>query len=112
MFGRTFKISSVLAIAVVLWAVYLKNEDSNLLKITSISDSLLRIENKNLVGDGASKPKVAVGYGACYDIFANAVPLLKFDEMEGEPEHFDDVSTFAELIKSFAYYFRHGAAAE
>ncbi|CAB0032359.1 unnamed protein product [Trichogramma brassicae] len=34
------------------------------------------------------------------------------EEDVGEPQHFNELNTKDELLKSFAYYFRHGAAAE
>ncbi|XP_014206884.1 ADP-dependent glucokinase [Copidosoma floridanum] len=58
------------------------------------------------------RPKVAVGYGICTDVYVKAESLLEYTDEMGQPQHFDEITTKEELLKSFAYYFRHGAAAE
>lgn len=95
----------MLVAALIAWL--LRPQESTLLRV---AQELKALEN---VEDAPAKvPSVAVGYGACYDIFAEATPLLPYDASYGEPEHFDTITTLSELHKSFAYYFRHGAAAE
>ncbi|XP_046383849.1 ADP-dependent glucokinase [Ischnura elegans] len=58
------------------------------------------------------KPKVAIGYGACKDLFVDGKNLLLFSSAANEPEHIDDINNRDELLKTYAYFFRHGAAAE
>ena len=56
--------------------------------------------------------RVAVGYGACVDIFVNAKDLLGKHEPPKYPGHSNDIQTREELLETFAYFFSHGAAAE
>ena len=56
--------------------------------------------------------RVAVGYGACMDIYVNARDLLGHLEPPKYPTHFSQIRTKTELLKTFAYFFSHGAAAE
>lgn len=73
---------------------------------------MLILEAENTVGERNLQPKVALGYGACHDLFVNATALLDFRLLRGDPEHYNEISTKDEFIKSFAYFFKHGAAAE
>lgn len=75
----------------------------------AVRHGLERLETKHQI---SMRPKVAIGYGACTDVFVEAKYLLSYSDDMGQPKHFDEIKTEAELLKSFAYYFRHGAAAE
>lgn len=81
-------------------------------RLRSVLNGLLELEQNNNVATGVDKPRVAVGYGACHDIFVNAKDLLKDDVLKGPPKHFDEIKNNDQFFKSFAYYFKHGAAAE
>lgn len=109
----TLKCGSFISLVALLVALYFGNDEfiSND-RLENISHRLLKIESKNAVGLGELAPRVAVGYGACHDIFTNATTFLDFDRFDGAPQHFDDISSESEFLKSFAYYFQHGAAAE
>ncbi|RVE42796.1 hypothetical protein evm_012553 [Chilo suppressalis] len=72
----------------------------------------VKFESENKVSIGNLQPRVALGYGACHDLFVNATKLLDFNELKGSPEHFNEISNKDEFLKSFAYFFKHGAAAE
>lgn len=60
------------------------------------------------------KPRVAIGYGACVDLFVEAAELLDGLKIQppDRPGHFDEVEDVAQLGQMFAYFFRYGAAAE
>lgn len=79
---------------------------------SSVLNGLLELEAKNFVASGPLQPRVAVGYGACHDVFVEAKDLLKDSVLSGAPEHFDEIKNDIQLLKSFAYYYKHGAAAE
>lgn len=96
-----------LLVALVAWKY--RPQPSELLRISIISAGLTALETSDLEG---GRPRVAVAYGACYDLFAEALPLLDYNALDGEPAHFDTITSMSELLKSFAYYFQHGAAAE
>ncbi|EZA53561.1 hypothetical protein DMN91_005991 [Ooceraea biroi] len=97
-------------ILIVLAAIYYRNTENILhQRLLTLLHGLERLENKHVI---TSRPKVAVGYGVCTDVFIDAKYLLKYSDEIDRPEHFDEINTELELLKSFAYYFRHGAAAE
>ena len=107
---RGLKFGSFLTVIIVLIAIYYRNYDNGLQKrLVAVLHGLERLENRYGVTD---IPKVAIGYGICTDVFVNAKDLLKHSPNVGNPQHFDEINTDLELLKSFAYYFQHGAAAE
>ena len=55
---------------------------------------------------------VAVGYGACLDIFVDASDLIRQEEPPQVPRHASQLKTKKDLLETFAYFFNHGAAAE
>lgn len=99
-----------LSLLAVLFAWKYRPQPNELLRISIISEKLSALEASYVSED--RRPRVAVAYGACYDLFAEALPLLDYNALDGEPEHFDTITSMSELLKSFAYYFQHGAAAE
>ncbi|OXU26069.1 hypothetical protein TSAR_002650 [Trichomalopsis sarcophagae] len=104
------KLGTFFTVLAVLLAVYYRNSNDVLQrKLHSVLQALERLENKHTV---SPRPRVAIGYGICTDVYIEAGNLLEYSEEIGQPQHFDEISTKEELLKSFAYYFRHGAAAE
>lgn len=100
---------TVCSLLVIFLAIYLRQTENDLQrKLNEVLSGLIAVEKQHV----PEKPKVAVGYGACHDLLISATDFLDYDESIGAPEHFDDVNSIDELKKSFAYYFRHGAAAE
>lgn len=118
MYSVAIKSSLLISLVAVLISFYLNNvselikHDANISRQTSVLTGLLELEENNFVATGALKPRVAVGYGACHDVFVSAKELLKNEVLNGSPEHFDEIKNDFQLFKSFAYYFKHGAAAE
>lgn len=108
--ARGLKFGSALTILIVLVAIYYRNTEDILQKrLLALLHGLEKLENKYVV---TSRPRVAIGYGVCTDVYIDAKHLLEYTDEVGRPEHFDEINTELELLKSFAYYFRHGAAAE
>ena len=107
------KSGSVFSIIVLLLAYVYKRQNDEALKqhLENILSGLLRAEQKVTLPE---QPKVAVGFGACQDIFSNAVEVLdKLGAVAPEnPKHFNQISSKQDLEKGFAYFFKHGAAAE
>uniref|UniRef100_A0A1B6CF50 Carbohydrate kinase PfkB domain-containing protein n=2 Tax=Clastoptera arizonana TaxID=38151 RepID=A0A1B6CF50_9HEMI len=102
-------IGTVCSIFVILLSCYYKHPEEELnIRLSTVLQGLIDIENQFL----SYTPKIAVGYGACLDLFIDGKDILLYDETIGEPEHCDEISSIVELKKSYAYYFRHGAAAE
>lgn len=104
------KLGTFFTLMIVLLAVYYRNTNDVLQKrLHSVLKALENLEKKHKVNPN---PRVAVGYGICTDVYIEAGNLLEYTDQMGEPEHFDEITTKEELLKSFANYFRHGAAAE
>ncbi|CAD7005692.1 unnamed protein product [Ceratitis capitata] len=82
--------------------------------MTSILTGLLAIESS--LKRPLQPPKVAVGYGACTDLLIHATDFLNYTEelVKGVGPEFtvDEVNDRQELLQTFAYYFKNGAAAE
>ncbi|XP_038212402.1 ADP-dependent glucokinase [Zerene cesonia] len=112
MAGTPIKLGSILSFCIVLYAVYYRKNDIGDVRLSPVKEHLLFLEKENSVGVGKNQPKVALGYGACHDLFVNATALLDYRDLKGPPEHFNEITTKQEFLKSFAYFFKHGAAAE
>ena len=107
---RRVKYGTFFTIVAILLAVYYRNSSDVLQrKLHSVLQALQDLEDRHTV---SPRPRVAIGYGICTDVYIEASNLLEYSEEIGQPEHFDEISNKEELLKSFAYYFRHGAAAE
>lgn len=112
MAGVPVKLGSILSFCVVLYAVYFRKNDVGDIRLSPVKDHLLYLESENKVAAGTRQPRVALGYGACHDLFVNATSLLNYKDLTGAPEHFNEISSNEEFLKSFTYFFKHGAAAE
>lgn len=112
------KSSLLVSLVAILISFYVNNltslfrSDISSSRQTSVLNGLLELEETNFIATDAEKPRVAVGYGACHDVFVNAKELLEDDILKGAPQHFNEIKNNHQLLKSFAYYFKHGAAAE
>ncbi|KAJ1522971.1 hypothetical protein ONE63_002108 [Megalurothrips usitatus] len=104
---KVLQIGCILSILVVLVAIWLRPGADREIDagLRSILRGLIDVETPNR----ARKPKVAVGYGACMDVFTNAKDVLEFKESETQP---DTITNDVELMQAYTYFFRHGAAAE
>lgn len=112
MASAPIKLGSLLSFCIVLYAVYYRKNDFSDSRLYPVKERLLFLESENLVGVGKLQPRVALGYGACHDLFVNATALLDYRELKGAPKHYNEISNKDEFLKSFAYFFKHGAAAE
>lgn len=105
--------SSVTAILIALTIYYYRegSEDGND-PVLSVLDGLLRAE-KSFPARSDSK-RVAVGFGACVDVFTEAIPLVDALNLTApeEPRHYDVVDSGGHLAEVLAYFFKYGAAAE
>ena len=62
----------------------------------------------------APETRIAVGFGACQDIYTDAMRVLDGigASTPDKPEHVSEIHTREDLEKIFTYFFEHGAAAE
>ncbi len=116
------KVGLVAALAVALVAIYYRSvgDKEYLMKaqMETVLKSLINQEKtvkiKAAAGqEQAAGPRIAVGYGACDDLFVDARDM--FDsaaDVPDSPAHFNEIATEQQLRRMFAYFFQHGAAAE
>lgn len=106
---------TTLTIFVALFAIILEGFKSakELQRITNILTHLISLEgNKNI--DVSQKPKIAVGYGSCFDLYIQATKFLNYTEKisHADFEYDGNFNTMDNLLQNFKYYFLRGAAAE
>ncbi|GFU20327.1 ADP-dependent glucokinase [Nephila pilipes] len=112
MMGIALKVSigTVISIAIIVLAYmfnkYKLDYNSNILQETL--NGLLREENSAKV---SLETKIAIGFGSCQDIVVQSNQVI-FDRPPNYPEHFFSITNKEEFLKVFAYFYRHGAAAE
>lgn len=109
--------------------VYLESRDLN--KLVTILTGLVALEkihNNNTNNILIDKPKIAIGFGSCSDVYVRAVTFLNYTDliddqqktindgggggMKTDEFHVDDITNEQELLQSFGHYFRMGAASE
>lgn len=108
---RCGKISSafLLSVLVVFLAFYYGyHQEKNLVRLEETLNGLLRAEQKAVVNPNT---RVAIGFGACQDVIVQSRQVLS-DPAPEDPEHFFTIASREELLRVFAYFYRHGAAAE
>ncbi|KAI0215573.1 putative ADP-dependent glucokinase [Lamellibrachia satsuma] len=107
------KTGTFVSFLIILAAYFYKRQTGDVLRnrLNNVLHGLLRAESQVELG---FEPKVAVGFGACLDVIGDAVEVL--DKLGARspdfPEHFNELESLEDLEKVFAYFFRHGAAAE
>ncbi|XP_041351431.1 ADP-dependent glucokinase-like [Gigantopelta aegis] len=113
MVSQGFKAAGSIVSVLIIVAAYLYNKRCDELlqeRVHKVLSGLLRAENKIPL----PKTRVAIGFGACYDVFGNAIEI--FNKLNitppKEPKHFNTVGNIKELAQLLAYFFQYGAAAE
>ncbi|XP_058835497.1 ADP-dependent glucokinase [Topomyia yanbarensis] len=104
-------VSVFTALFAIIYQAYLASND--LRQLTVILQSMKNLEQAFPV----NKPRVAIGYGSCSDLYVRAVDFLNFTSSLEKSLHqttlnVNDITTEDEFLQSFAYYFQRGAAAE
>jgi len=101
------------ALFAILYQGYLSSKD--LQRLTTILTSLMFLENKININ---TIPRIAIGYGSCNDVYVHATKFFNYSDLinikQQEAVNNDNkvITNQQELLNSFAYYFRRGAAAE
>lgn len=110
----------------IIFQAYLASND--LQRLTTILTNLVWLENYNKTYPTSSvplinQPKIAVGYGSCSDLYVDS-SFLNFTEFllkndpnnnntnDDDDDDDEEITDEQQLLKSFAHYFQHGAAAE
>lgn len=99
----------------IIWQAFISLQTLN--KTTTLLTGLLAIEGGLKRSALQAAPRIAVGYGACTDLQINATEFLNMYYKQlmpsVSPDHAaNDVHNENELLQSFVYYFKNGAAAE
>ncbi|KAH9380610.1 hypothetical protein HPB48_020023 [Haemaphysalis longicornis] len=107
----TVSVSTLLSALVIFYAIYYKKQTDDVLRerLQLILDGLLEAERQVSV---APKTRIAIGFGSCQDLIVQSSELFAHIEPPSDPKHIDVIDTERDLQSVFAYYFRHGAAAE
>lgn len=99
------------ALGALLLAFYYRSNQEDLLhrRLKIVLSGLLTSNHRKEI----HHPRIAVGYGSCKDLVFDAHKVLKGDYMNHNcEEDVASINTHDELLNSFGYYFKHGAAAE
>jgi len=112
MLDNAGKVGSLLAVVLGVLFLWSRPPAENLLssgQLDTVIESMLQYEaNRPL----EVPPRVAVGYGACRDLFVRGEFIMANQSFPSSPEHFLAVSSEEELRQMYAYFFQAGAAAE
>ena len=85
MIDSASKYVSLVAVIVGLVMVWLRPGQEDLLKVDTVISSLLKYEAKYVE---ENKPRIAVGYGACKDLFVTGSHMLANVSYPAHPENF------------------------
>lgn len=114
MFASARCISLFSVVIIVLAVFYKVNYDDSLLldRLQNVLNGLLRAEKHNITHH--ERPRIAVGFGGCFDAFLPALNGLKELQLHptGVREHHDVVKNGEDFEQLFNYFFYHGAASE
>lgn len=104
-------VSAFIALFATIFQGYFSSNELQHLTLILSRLTDLEYSNRSLAGDA---PKVAVGYGACTDVYLNAVQFFNSSTTEGldwtTPS--DKITNEQELLQTFGYFYSKGAAAE
>lgn len=109
-FAGNAKLVTVCSVLVLL-SSYLYRRHMDVKHLDTVLMGLLEAERAVPLDSGL---RVAVGFGSCVDVIGSAMDVLAklSASVPDKPEHFNTVHNQEEFEKIFAYFFRHGAAAE
>ena len=104
------KCGLVLAVIIGMVAIFYAKESE--LEKRSRMDNVLQsllIQEKSV--NVKIQAKIAVGYGACKDLFVNGKDVI-ISNPRSELQNFNEIETMEQLLQMYGYFFSHGAAAE
>ena len=107
------KYGLLLAFIILIVALFYPRESEveTRIQMDNVLQSLL-VQEKSV--DVRTHAKIAVGYGACKDMFVNGRDVLKSFDMKPKSElrNHNEIKTWDQLLEMYGYFFSHGAAAE
>ncbi|XP_076049183.1 ADP-dependent glucokinase isoform X2 [Oratosquilla oratoria] len=101
---------TALSILVLLLAYWFKTEPDSILRgrLDHVLNAMLKVEKDFPVGE----VRIAVGYGACKDIFAKGSQILGDLPAPENTAHYGRIETMEQLMEVYALFFAAGSAAE
>ena len=108
-FSKFFSLSVLLIGLVIIW---MRPNDEELIKLDTVISSLLKYEEKYVE---VTKPKIAIGFGACKDLFvtrAHMIEMMNNSSFPESPANYLGVGDESEFVSMLGYFFKAGAAAE
>ena len=108
-FSKFFSLSVLLIGLVIIW---MRPKDEELIKLDTVISSLLKYEEKYVE---VTKPKIAIGFGACKDLFvtrAHMIEMMNNSSFPESPANYLGVGDESEFVSMLGYFFEAGAAAE
>jgi len=112
MFDTAGKYGSLAVVMLGVWWMWTKPSQDSLLtssKLDTVISSMLKYEANRPLEDS---PRIAVGYGACRDLFVSGALMMVNQSFPDNPNHYPDVANLEQLRQMYAYFFQAGAAAE
>ncbi|KAK8379414.1 hypothetical protein O3P69_019370 [Scylla paramamosain] len=107
----TGKVLSVFSLVIIGLAIWLNRDDgSSVLKqrLEQVLKAMLEVEEQYPVGE----VRIAVGYGACRDVFVQGAKLLGPLPPPPSPAHHSRINSLHQLKEVYAFFFTAGSAAE
>lgn len=103
-----------IAVAFVSMLMQAYMESQNLSRIMAMASGLARLERDEsvTVAGRQLRPRVAVAYGSCSDVYVHVNGFLNYTEAAGAEQRPHDILSELDVEQSFGYYFARGAAAE
>ncbi|XP_063596795.1 ADP-dependent glucokinase-like [Penaeus indicus] len=105
------RVSTAVSIAVLLVAFWYTRDDGHPIiheNLQSILDAMLEVEQQHAVGE----IRIAVGYGACKDLFVRGSHILGVMQAPQRPAHFSRIESLQQMKEMYALFFSAGSAAE
>jgi len=105
-------IAGALAVLVFVVALlYRRGVETETERMMAVLNGLLKAEQEAAL---MNQLRVAVGFGSCVDMIGPGLDILECigASPPDKPKHYDSLRDTDELQRIFAYFFRHGAAAE
>merc|ERR1719508_610198 len=103
------KCLSLVAVVVGMVLIWLRPGQEDLLKVDTVISSLLKYEAKYVE---ENRPRIAVGYGACKDLFVTGSHMLANVSFPSNPDSFLGGGDMEQLVRMYGFFFKAGAAAE
>ena len=105
-----FLLAVIFVLVSILYPLLLESEEDTRIKMDNVLQSLLLQEKSVNIRHQA---KIAVGYGACKDMFVDGKEVLDHgSKPDSELRNHNEIENWNQLLEMYGYFFSHGAAAE